>query len=141
MIFVPSRTSSKLQFADGSPPFCLSIRLNPVKALKLPVISFSWTAALSLEMSNLRFNRLRARISRVILSYTDLYRWARTMRSLTPVHERRVRQAGRDPPPLCAATACERHESTDSVRYAGPARRHELDAQDGRFARTRARCI
>ena len=59
---------------ETSPLFCFSILLNPVRALTLPVISFSWTAALSLAMIDLRCSRLRARISRVILSYTLLYR-------------------------------------------------------------------
>ena len=74
MILVPSRVSSKEQVPETSPLFCFSILLNPVRALTLPVISFSWTAALSLAMIDLRCSRLRARISRVILSYTLLYR-------------------------------------------------------------------
>ena len=61
------------------------------EAVLQPVISFSWTAALSLEMIDLRFNRRRARISRVILSYTALYLWARTMRSLTPTRTAALR--------------------------------------------------
>jgi hypothetical protein len=82
---------------------------------------------------------------RPTVDYARTYVGKQAQGDKRPVHERNLLQPGRDPPPLCSSTSCERQESAGSVRYAGTAsarrRRHELDAVNGSsWRRQRSHC-